>query len=107
VELEELGMDVLKGQLTRLGLKCGGTLAERAKRLFEVKKVGGRLFDLDPSLFAAGGGSGGGKGQKNKKKKHRDGGGDGEDWGTNDEGRRLVPQQGPLLPGHDRKKRKT
>ena len=36
VELEELGMDFLKGELIRLGLKCGGTLAERAKRLFEV-----------------------------------------------------------------------
>jgi splicing factor 3A subunit 3 len=33
-----------------LGLKCGGTLEERAIRLFQTK--GKRLQDLDPSLFA-------------------------------------------------------
>lgn len=35
--LEALGMDALKHELTRRGLKCGGTLAARAKRLFAVK----------------------------------------------------------------------
>lgn len=35
-----------------LGLKCGGTLQERAIRLFQTK--GKRLQDLDPSLFAKG-----------------------------------------------------
>jgi hypothetical protein len=32
-----------------LGLKCGGTLEERAIRLFQTK--GKRLQDLDPLLF--------------------------------------------------------
>jgi splicing factor 3A subunit 3 len=33
-----------------LNLKCGGTLQERAIRLFQTKDK--RLQDLDPSLFA-------------------------------------------------------
>jgi splicing factor 3A subunit 3 len=33
-----------------LGLKCGGSLEERAIRLFQTK--GKRLQDLDPSLFS-------------------------------------------------------
>ena len=33
-----------------LGLKCGGTLEERANRLFSTK--GKLLSDLDPALFA-------------------------------------------------------
>ena len=33
-ELEALGLDVLKRELTGRGLKCGGTLGERAARLF-------------------------------------------------------------------------
>ena len=37
VEVEELGADALKAELQRLGLKCGGTLQERAKRLFATK----------------------------------------------------------------------
>lgn len=36
-ELEELGMDELKAILFSIGLKCGGTLKERAERLFSVK----------------------------------------------------------------------
>ncbi|ESO08692.1 hypothetical protein HELRODRAFT_117195 [Helobdella robusta] len=36
-ELAELGMEVLKKELTDRGLKCGGTLIERASRLFSVK----------------------------------------------------------------------
>ena len=36
-ELESLGLDELKMTLTSLGMKCGGTLQERAKRLFSVK----------------------------------------------------------------------
>lgn len=36
-ELEALGMDRLKEELYRLGLKCGGGLGERAKRLFAIK----------------------------------------------------------------------
>ena len=33
-ELEALGMDHLKSELQRLGLKSGGSLTERAARLF-------------------------------------------------------------------------
>ncbi|CAH8832669.1 unnamed protein product [Trichobilharzia szidati] len=35
--LEKFGLDVLKATLTARGLKCGGTLKERANRLFSVK----------------------------------------------------------------------
>jgi hypothetical protein len=36
-ELEELGLDRLKGALMAIGVKCGGTLQERASRLFSLK----------------------------------------------------------------------
>ena len=36
-----------------LGLKCGGTLQERAQRLFSTK--GKTVEELDPSLFAKAG----------------------------------------------------
>jgi len=49
-ELASLGLDRLKSALMALGLKCGGTLKERAQRLFETK--GKNLQDLDPSIFA-------------------------------------------------------
>ncbi|XP_067675220.1 splicing factor 3A subunit 3-like [Haliotis asinina] len=49
-ELASLGLDRLKSALMALGLKCGGTLEERAQRLFNTK--GKNLEDLDPSLFA-------------------------------------------------------
>ncbi|KAK3710533.1 hypothetical protein QZH41_009360, partial [Actinostola sp. cb2023] len=61
-ELESLGLDQLKKQLMALGLKCGGTLQERAQRLFSTK--GKSLKDLDRSLFAKPS-----KGQKKLKKK--------------------------------------
>ncbi|XP_066552983.1 splicing regulator SDE2 [Amia ocellicauda] len=49
-ELEGLGLDRLKAELMGLGLKCGGTLQERAARLFSVR---GRTKDqIDPVLFA-------------------------------------------------------
>ncbi|RYG65460.1 hypothetical protein EON64_11860 [archaeon] len=38
-ELEALGMDRLKEGLEALGLKCGGTLKERAERLWQVRKA--------------------------------------------------------------------
>lgn len=47
-ELASLGLDRLKSALMALGLKCGGTLEERAQRLFGTK---GKK-SLDPSLFA-------------------------------------------------------
>ena len=49
-ELASLGLDRLKSALLALGLKCGGTLEDRANRLFSTK--GKNLSQLDPSLFA-------------------------------------------------------
>lgn len=49
-ELMSLGLDRLKSALMALGLKCGGTLEERAQRLFMTK--GKSVEELDPSLFA-------------------------------------------------------
>ncbi|XP_032083894.1 splicing factor 3A subunit 3 [Thamnophis elegans] len=49
-ELASLGLDRLKSALLALGLKCGGTLEERAQRLFSTK--GKSLEALDPALFA-------------------------------------------------------
>ncbi|XP_035223420.1 splicing factor 3A subunit 3-like, partial [Stegodyphus dumicola] len=49
-ELASLGLDRLKSALMALGLKCGGTLEERAQRLFETK--GKKLSELDPTVFA-------------------------------------------------------
>ncbi|XKL61992.1 hypothetical protein PGB90_001825 [Kerria lacca] len=46
-ELASLGLDRLKSALLALGLKCGGTLEERAERLFSTK---GKT-DLDPNLM--------------------------------------------------------
>ena len=36
-ELEKLGLERLKGALMAIGLKCGGTVQERASRLFSVR----------------------------------------------------------------------
>ena len=44
-ELSSLGLDRLKSALMALGLKCGGTLEERAQRLFSTK--GKQLSELD------------------------------------------------------------
>jgi hypothetical protein len=38
-QLEALGLEALKAELTARGLKCGGTLAERAARLFLLKSA--------------------------------------------------------------------
>jgi splicing factor 3A subunit 3 len=51
-ELELLGADRLKAALTALGLKCGGTVRQRAERLFAVK--GKKIEEIDPSLFVKG-----------------------------------------------------
>jgi len=42
--------DILKAELTRLGLKCGGTVADRAKRLFLTKDT--PFSELPKKLFA-------------------------------------------------------
>ncbi|XP_069810573.1 splicing regulator SDE2 [Dendropsophus ebraccatus] len=49
-ELEALGLEKLKVELMALGLKCGGTLQERATRLFSVRGL--TREQIDPSLFA-------------------------------------------------------
>lgn len=52
-ELEGLGMEALKTELTSIGLKAGGNIKERAARLFFTK---GKtlLTQLDPKLLAPG-----------------------------------------------------
>ncbi|XP_034620591.1 replication stress response regulator SDE2 [Trachemys scripta elegans] len=49
-EMEELGLEKLKFELMALGLKCGGTLQERAARLFSVRGLS--KDQIDPALFA-------------------------------------------------------
>ncbi|XP_040041476.2 splicing regulator SDE2 [Gasterosteus aculeatus] len=49
-QLESLGLDVLKGELMSRGLKCGGTLKERAQRLFSVRGL--TPEQIDPALIA-------------------------------------------------------
>jgi splicing factor 3A subunit 3 len=49
-ELEALGMDRLKEALMALGLKCGGTLKDRAERLWMVR--GKKPEDFPPKLLA-------------------------------------------------------
>ena len=41
--------DTLKAELSRLGLKCGGTVQDRATRLYLLKDT--KLVDLPPKLF--------------------------------------------------------
>lgn len=48
-ELASLGLDRLKLGLIALNMKCGGTLEERAKRLYSVK--GKHESEIDPSLL--------------------------------------------------------
>jgi hypothetical protein len=49
-ELQGLGLDRLKAALMAAGLKCGGTLQERAARLFSVKGLS--LDQYPPKLLA-------------------------------------------------------
>ncbi|XP_019372085.1 PREDICTED: protein SDE2 homolog [Gavialis gangeticus] len=49
-EMEALGLHKLKFELMALGLKCGGTLQERAARLFSVRGL--PKDQIDPALFA-------------------------------------------------------
>ena len=46
------GADALKDALTKLGLKCGGTLRQRAERLILTKTT--PVEKLDRKLFAKG-----------------------------------------------------
>lgn len=61
-ELASLGLDRLKSALQALGLKCGGTLEERANRLWQTK--GKRIEEIPDELFA--------KGKSSKSKKNPD-----------------------------------
>ena len=47
-QLQEIGGDMLKQELQKLGLKCGGSVAERAKRLWATK---GKSFRSPPSTL--------------------------------------------------------
>ena len=38
-DLENLGLDVLKDELAKLGMKCGGSLKERAERLWQSRGI--------------------------------------------------------------------
>ena len=49
-QLEVLGLDVLKEELMRRGVKCGGTLTERAARLFSVRGLA--PDQIEPALLA-------------------------------------------------------
>ncbi|KAI2650299.1 Replication stress response regulator SDE2 [Labeo rohita] len=49
-QLEALGLERLKKELMERGMKCGGTLQERAARLFSVKGLS--LDQIDPALLA-------------------------------------------------------
>jgi len=49
-ELQSVGLDVLKAELQRHGLKAGGTLSQRAARLFLLRST--PLEKLDRALFA-------------------------------------------------------
>ena len=52
-ELEAIGLENLKSALLKRGLKCGGTLHERAVRLFSVKGL--TVDQIDSSLKSKGG----------------------------------------------------
>lgn len=49
-ELEVLGLDRLKGALMAVGVKCGGTLTQRAERLLSLKGLEPK--DFPPKLLA-------------------------------------------------------
>lgn len=49
-QLESLGLEVLKAELMRRDLKCGGTLSERAARLYSVRGLSPDR--IDPALLA-------------------------------------------------------
>jgi len=80
-DLHALGLDVLKAELMRCGVKCGGTVAERATRLFALKGL--TANDSVPLDLRAG----------NTGPKSSEG---------VSAGAKRVPQQGPLLPGTKR-----
>ena len=55
-DLQALGLERLKADLMRRGLKCGGSLQERAQRLFSIKGLS--AADIPAKLLAKGKGQG-------------------------------------------------
>jgi hypothetical protein len=53
-EMESLGMEALKEDLMGFGLKAGGTLEERAERLFALKDLKGNIARLGGAYFVKG-----------------------------------------------------
>ncbi|XP_053473346.1 splicing regulator SDE2-like [Ictalurus furcatus] len=49
-DLEALGLERLKAELMKQGMKCGGTLRERAARLYSVRGLS--ADQIDPTLLA-------------------------------------------------------
>lgn len=49
-ELEALGLEQLKAELMKRGMKCGGTLQERAARLYSVRGLS--ADQIDAALLA-------------------------------------------------------
>jgi len=68
-ELATLGLDRLKSALMGLGLKCGGTLEDRAQRLFSTKGL--QLHEIDPALKAKGQGKGKDQSKNKDNEKHK------------------------------------
>ena len=79
-DLHTLGLDALKAECQRKGLKCGGTLEERAARLWATRGVPAHL--IDRSLLAT----------SSSKKRRRNEGADTASAG-------FQRQQGPLMQG--------
>lgn len=52
-ELESFGLDALKAALITRGMKCGGSLTDRAERLFAVKGL--TKEEIPPALLSKGG----------------------------------------------------
>ena len=65
--LEALGAEGLKAALAALGLKCGGTVPQRAARLFATKGLAPENYPAE-CLAGVGGGRSGGKRRRRRKK---------------------------------------
>jgi len=98
VDALEKGMDgeEMKVLLASMGLKCGGTVRQRAERLWSVRgKAPGEIY---PGLFA---GAGSGKKRRGGKKRKGEGEGEGDGDGQKEngkEGPRSAPADRPDRP---------
>jgi len=68
-QLASLGLDRLKSALMGLGLKCGGTLEDRAQRLFSTKGL--QLHEIDSSLKVKGQAKGKDQSKNKDSEKHK------------------------------------